>query len=128
MNAGMCNIHSTNRLLSNCIYYLYVCDTNTSHSLKHLLLYLHYHIVPLYTPMMCYASTASSVSAVCSTLQNFKQEIYFKKLPGFNIYIDQQKETFSAVSVIRHTFTTQNKKLLQISCTSHKYYLHLALL
>ena len=102
--------------------------THTSHSLRHSCLNLYYHVVPLYTPI-CVGSPASSVPAVCSLPQNFKQEIYFKQLTGFNFYIDQQKGTFLAVSGIRHTFTTtQNKKLLHISCTSHKYYLHLALL
>jgi len=34
--------------------------------------------------------------------QKFKQEIYFKQLTGFNFYIDQQKGTFLAESVITH--------------------------
>jgi len=128
MNAGVCNIHSTNHSLSNCIYYLYVCGIQTLPILWNISYFTCITIVPLYTLLMCYVSPASSVPAVCSMLQNFKQEIYFKQLSGFNFYIDQLKGTFLAVSVIRHTFTTQNKKLLHISCTSHKYYLHLATL
>ena len=83
----------------------------------------------VYPSDMCYVSPASSVPAVCSMPQYFKQEIYFKQLTGFIFYIDQRKGTFLAVSVIRHTFTTtQNMKLLHISCMSENYYLPLALL
>jgi len=60
--------------------------------------------------------------------QCFKQEIYFKQLTGFIFYIPQQKGTFLSVSVITHTFTTQNTELLHILCTSDNYYLPLAAL
>ena len=124
--------HSFNKLFAIKVYSLFVClcDTHTSHSLKYLLLNLHYHVVPLYTPMICvmfHLQLQYLLYAVC--LSTLKQEIYFKQLTGFIFYIAQQKGMFLAVSEIRNTFTTtQNTKLLHILCMSDNYYLPLALL
>ena len=100
-----------------------LCDTHTSHSLKHRLLNLHYHVFPVYTPML-YVSPASSVPAVCSMPLYFKQEIYFKQLTGFIFYIDQQKGTFLAVSVIRHrirSYCTFHARHINIICIFRYY-------
>ena len=62
---------------------------------------------------MCYVSPASSVTAVCSMPQYFKQELYFKQLTGFYFFTSQKKRDL--VTAIKHTFaTTQNTRPLHI--------------
>ena len=45
----------------------------------------------VYPNDMCYVSPASSVTAVCSMPQYFKQELYFKQLTGFYFFTSQNK-------------------------------------
>jgi len=41
---------------------------------------------------MCYVSPASSVTAVCSRPQYFKQELYSKQLTGLYFFTSQKKK------------------------------------
>ena len=70
----------------------------------------------VYPNDMCYVSPASSVTAVCSMPQYFKQELYFKQLTGFFFfYIPEQKGPLLEVTAIKEAFTTiQNTKPLHI--------------
>jgi len=72
--------------------------------------------------MMCYVSPASSVTAVCSITQYFKQELYFKQLTGFYFFTSQKKGT--ALSCNCNKISIRNNPEYESTaplCTSDNY-------
>ena len=67
---------------------------------------------------MCYVSPASSVTAVCSMPQYFKQELYFKQLTGFYFLRTQKKRDRSWLQL------QWNKHSQQHRIRSHCTFMH----
>jgi len=114
--------HSFNKLFAIKVFSLFVwlCDTHTSHSLKHQLLNLQFHCIPQWY-VLCFTCIISKFCLQYAAV--LQAGIIFQAINRLLFFLHlKQKRPLLAVSVIKHTFTTtHNMKLLHILCMSDNF-------
>jgi hypothetical protein len=124
MNAGVCNIHSINCLLSKCFLCFYGCAIHTLPILWNVTfltcITMEFHCTARWY-VFGFTCFFSKCCLQCASV--LQAGISFQAINWLSIfYIPEQKGLLLVVSVIKHTFiTTQNTKLLHILCMSHNY-------
>jgi len=123
MNAGVCNIHSTNCFLSKCFLFFYACVIHILPILWNIsfltCITMQFHCIPQWC-VLCFICI---ISNCCLLYASLLQAIIFQAINRLLFFLHpEQKEPLLALGVIKHTFTTtHNTKLLHILCMSDNF-------